>query len=526
MPTPFRYDTPTNPYADSIGSLLLKRGEIEANRSAQVAAAQARAAQASGEAWGGAVRDIGKAVGAIPAQIAEQKQQATAMDAAKLQLDQAKRTAAAQKAVDALPFYASGEGREAMLAALDGPARELAMEHYQKADEAKARLDQVAASTRAANLNADESQAKINAAQLDVFGALASGVKAHNYEPGAFFGAVADAVHKGLIPLEQAGPMVAHGIQNQDWIKQTTDELIARSPEQQTLNERRLQEQRLADAATASAADKTADNARADAAAKETIRHNKAMEARPVAGAGSPNDVQLTVQGMKEGTLPPQLPGRASKEYIALMAEAKRQSYDLAGAATDWVATQKHIATLNGAQQTRIAQAIDNTSHSLDVIDDLASQWKGGKFPILNSVTIKTAKAGLLGPQYQALAVKLDSQIADVTAELANVYMGGNSPTDHALDLASKNLRADWSEPTLKAMLAQTRTNLQIRQNSMRNVGVAGASANNPYAPAAPAASGPDLSGLVPGHGRTFNSGAFAGQTWTLGPDGAPKRVK
>src|SRR5207253_381506 len=132
-------------------------------------------------------------------------------------------------------------GREAMLAALDGPARQLAMEQYQKADEAKARLDQIAASTRAANLNADESNMKIKAAKLDVFGALAAGVKAHDYHPNAFFGAVADAVNKGLLPLEQAGPMVAHGIQNPDWIKGATDELIARSPEQQQLEEKRLQ---------------------------------------------------------------------------------------------------------------------------------------------------------------------------------------------------------------------------------------------------------------------------------------------
>jgi hypothetical protein len=36
---------------------------------------------------------------------------------------------------------------------------------------------------------------------------------------------------------------------------------------------------------------------------------------------------------------------------------------------------------------------------------------------------------------------------------------------------------------------------------------------------------GPDLTGLTPGHGRTFSSGPYMGQTWTVGPDGQPKRV-
>ena len=36
----------------------------------------------------------------------------------------------------------------------------------------------------------------------------------------------------------------------------------------------------------------------------------------------------------------------------------------------------------------------------------------------------------------------------------------------------------------------------------------------------------PNLSGLAQGVGRTFNSGPFAGQTWTIGPDNQPKQIK
>lgn len=40
------------------------------------------------------------------------------------------------------------------------------------------------------------------------------------------------------------------------------------------------------------------------------------------------------------------------------------------------------------------------------------------------------------------------------------------------------------------------------------------------------ATQGPDLSGLAPGHGRTFSSGPYQGQTWTVDASGTPSRVK
>jgi hypothetical protein len=184
---------------------------------------------------------------------------------------------------------------------------------------------------------------------------------------------------------------------------------------------------------------------------------------------------------MMDGTIPPILPGRASKDYTALLAEAHRKGYDLSSAATDWVATQKHVSTLNNNQQTKLMQAISTASQSVDVIDELATQWDAGKYPALNSVTLKLAQGGALGPKAQTIATQLDGQITDVTSELANVFMGGGTPTDTALKLASKNLNANWSKQTLHDMTELTRKNLQIRSNSMKNVGVQGASAKNPY---------------------------------------------
>ena len=80
---------------------------------------------------------------------------------------------------------------------------------------------------------------------------------------------------------------------------------------------------------------------------------------------------------------------------------------------------------------------------------------------------LMAAKQGLAGPQAQSIATQLDAQIGDVASEIGNAYMGGNSPTDHALKLAEKNLRSDWSESTLKDAINLARTNLKIRRNSI-----------------------------------------------------------
>lgn len=203
------------------------------------------------------------------------------------------------------------------------------------------------------------------------------------------------------------------------------------------------------------------------------------------------SDVQDSVRGMMDGSIPPQLPGRASKEYTAILGEAKRQGYDLSRAVIDWNATQKHVASLNGAQQLRLNQAINQLPELLDSVESLATQWKGGQFPILNKANLAAAKGGAYGPDAASIATRLEAQIADVNGDLGAVYMGGNSPTDHALQLASKALNSDWDEKVMRDAIAQARENVRYRRNSINNTGVAGASANNPYASPAPAVAQP-----------------------------------
>jgi hypothetical protein len=210
--------------------------------------------------------------------------------------------------------------------------------------------------------------------------------------------------------------------------------------------------------------------------------YNKPQPQVPGMETSSPEDIANAIM---RGEQPPTTTG-LYRYGVSVRSILARKGFNLAEAETDWRATQKHVSTLNGSQQVRMHQAIDNASHSLDVIEDLAKQWQGGGFPLLNKGRLAAARQGALGSQAQQIATQLEAQIADVTSELGNVYMGGNSPTDHSLSLAAKNLKADWSLPQLTAAINLSRKNLQIRSNSMRNAGVAGVSAGNPYAMPSP----------------------------------------
>lgn len=183
-----------------------------------------------------------------------------------------------------------------------------------------------------------------------------------------------------------------------------------------------------------------------------------ATDAKSIADAIFAGEQPPTVQGLYRLAGP-------------VRAELAKQGYDMTKANLDWEATKKHLSTLNGAQQTRLRQAIVTASDSLGVIEDLATQWDGGSFPLLNKVNLILAKNGTLGKEAQQIATNLEAQITDVTSELGNVYMGGNSPTDHALSLAGKNLSADWNKDQLLSAIKLARTNLQIRGNSITSSG-------------------------------------------------------
>lgn len=208
------------------------------------------------------------------------------------------------------------------------------------------------------------------------------------------------------------------------------------------------------------------------------------LNSRPIINNMTGNDVKDIAGAIMNGDQPPTLTG-LYRNAGPVRAELARNGFPLAQAEGDWKATQKHLATLNGAQQERLRQAITFTSDSTNIIDKLYDEWKqvgsASGIKLFNKASLATAKQ--LPGKAGEVATALEAQINDLTSELGTVYKGGNSSTDESLKLASSNLSADWNEQTFKRALGLIRTNLQLRANSIKHSSIAGASESNPYAP-------------------------------------------
>lgn len=205
---------------------------------------------------------------------------------------------------------------------------------------------------------------------------------------------------------------------------------------------------------------------------REKITQQGAEEAARVGArtqAEEPTIKELADQ-VEQGLGPPDMQ-RLYRYAAPVRAELQRRHYDLSAATMDWIATQTSIKSLNGTQQTRLRQAVETAYHSLDVIDNLSDRLQKlapqfrTSVPVINHASLEILKN--LPGEAGIIARELDAQIKDVVSELGNAYMGGNSPTDHALQLAASNLNSNWNNPTLKSLTLLARKNLQIRRNSI-----------------------------------------------------------
>jgi hypothetical protein len=234
----------------------------------------------------------------------------------------------------------------------------------------------------------------------------------------------------------------------------------------------------------------------------ERTRHDKALEARAAAaaGGGGGGDVKAIVEAIKKGDQPPTLTG-LYKMAAPVRAELSRQGVPIARMETDWKATQRYMATLNGPQQTRLRQDISTVSDSLDKIEGLYDEWEKlaheSGYRVINHATLQTMKQ--LPGRAGAVAQALDAQIADTTAGLGTIYMGGNSPTDNSLKLAAHSLSADWNDETFREGLKQAHENVKIRENSITHSQPAGVSAESTYSPK-PTPSGPTVGTVENGY--------------------------
>jgi hypothetical protein len=201
----------------------------------------------------------------------------------------------------------------------------------------------------------------------------------------------------------------------------------------------------------------------------------------------SQDDAHSMAASIIDGTMDPNLPGFYHNK-AAVYAEVRRiqPDFNIAKASQTFKADARYFSSMNSSQQIRIRQNMDTLSQSLPMVQQLADQWDAGNFKPLNRATLALAIQGGMGPQAQSIATQLQHQISQVQAELAGVFMGGNSPTDAAFQLAAHSLSGDWSAQTLRDNLKLVDENLRYRRNALTNAGAVEPADTSSYGVAPP----------------------------------------
>jgi hypothetical protein len=220
----------------------------------------------------------------------------------------------------------------------------------------------------------------------------------------------------------------------------------------------------------------------------EAQRARMAANRPPAMGSASPQDVKDTARAIVEGQATPVLTNYSFRDRTALAGELSRAGYNQMEAERDYKAVNKHLTTLNGAQQLRLRQAVSFAYDHLEVVDNLYRQWaakaKASGFKVVNKAAL-AASAQLPG-EMGALAQNLQAQINDFTSEMGTVYKGGNASTDETLRLAAGNLKADWNEQTWNMAVTKLKQSLTIRRNSINTTEAVGVTPGSPYMPPVP----------------------------------------
>jgi hypothetical protein len=175
----------------------------------------------------------------------------------------------------------------------------------------------------------------------------------------------------------------------------------------------------------ASNADKAADNARQTAIAAETARHDRAMEARPVAGAvtlgpqaGQSDTVQGYIQDMLTGTKKLSDVPAAGGTRNAVVAELHKEGYDISKPLT--AQTQARVEFANGVMP-QVQQVADLAKK----INDAGLMGTvGGRFRALASGESSAADLQGLTPEQRKLVGEFTTKSGLLVSGVAMVHGG------------------------------------------------------------------------------------------------------
>lgn len=208
-------------------------------------------------------------------------------------------------------------------------------------------------------------------------------------------------------------------------------------------------------------------------------------DGKPVEEVLFPPQTGKIVDGIMNGTIPPDITGYGSGVKTAVTESLAEKGFDISSAVQAWDATKKQLSTLNNNQQTSLRQSISTVTDQVKSLDSYNKTAEDAmtRSGITNFATVqrKAAESGAFGQEVKNAFLSLDGQIAEIVPELSKIYSGNGVGTDAKMSEAMKQLSSDWDYQTMKDQIDRVYQNLNFRTNAMNNTSVAGV--GNAYVP-------------------------------------------
>ena len=157
--------------------------------------------------------------------------------------------------------------------------------------------------------------------------------------------------------------------------------------------------------------------------------------------------------------------GRNGNLRDQVMIHLANSNTDLNGLLLDFDAEKRWLATQNSGKFQTIRNNGTTLLHTLDRAEKAYNELRAMQ-PSLGVSGLNRGQLNILKTRNDKVgeaARRLDVLVSDVVPEIGSMIMGGNSNTDHSLELASHNLSGDWNETQFKDAILQARTTTNTR---------------------------------------------------------------
>lgn len=180
---------------------------------------------------------------------------------------------------------------------------------------------------------------------------------------------------------------------------------------------------------------------------------------------------------MSNGTLPPTfLQGRPTQYTLQVVAGLKKRGTNVSKLTQEWNAATAFTKNANSATQLRFRQALSAIPGLIGEVSGLNQQLKNAgikenRIPIVNRAQLSMVRGGFAdSPAAQSLVTRYRTAINAIPSEVGFAEMGGNAPTDKAMDRAVKQFNEAYSFEAANAALDEINRLASIRENTMNAV--------------------------------------------------------